>query len=131
MALSRSDHLAATAIFQALTYISTNGRQLPNGDRALERSAITDELKRREMILFRSWGCGLRSSGKPRWQEELERHSHEYVKAGFLIKQHGKQHAVWTLTQRGLAALGKGGEYMFDEARTVYNRYMAQKRGEH
>jgi hypothetical protein len=123
MALSPSDQLAATAIFQALTYISTNGRQLPNGDRAMERSAIMDELKRREMILFRSWGCGLRSSRKPRWQEELERHSHEYVKAGFLIKQH----AVWTLTQRGLVALGKGGEYMFDEARTVYNRYMAQK----
>jgi hypothetical protein len=123
MALSPSDQLAATSIYHALTFISTNGTLLPSGDRAMERSAIIADLKRREMTLFDAWGRGLRGASgsrtlrKPRWQDELERHSSNYVNADFLRKE-----GVWYLTSAGNAVLLCGAEYMFNKAREAYDR---------
>jgi hypothetical protein len=125
MALSRSDKLAAKAIYRALEIIRTSGDSLPDGERAMERKEIIAELSRREMILFDTWERGLRSSGIPRWQDELERHSSNYVNADFLRK--GR--IIWYLTRRGSIELDYGDEHLFAAACAAYERHIKLKRG--
>ena len=124
MALNRSNHLAAKAVYHALSIIHTDGTLFSSNERAMHRSAILDELCRRNMTLFDDWELGLRSSRAPRWQEELLRHSSNYVNAGYLRKERG----TWYLTSAGAAALSFGAEYMFDEACAAYESCRNQQR---
>lgn len=109
---SRRESLASKVMFAALRLLDEHGGRLRIADlrrEVPENTALSD------------WELFVLPHGRPRWQSALDWYSHEYVKAGLLLKAKG----MWTITERGRKGLQDGAESMFSLARAGYLEWKA------
>jgi hypothetical protein len=106
----RRDALAAKVLFSAL-------KQLAQADGTLDLKTLRARVESNTPL--DPWEGTILPHGKTRWCSALERYSHEYVKAGLILKQRGR----WTLTDKGRSALNGDQHTAFDIARGAYESW--------
>ncbi len=113
--LSRSRALAAKLIYQMLTILRDNGKEMPM------RELIAKVGKQVELDAWDK--ARYEKSGYVRWESILHFFSIDCLKAGFLVKKQG----IWYITPEGEEALKLNPEELFETAHKAYRAWKANQ----
>ena len=113
--LPRSRALAAKLIYEALSILRDNGKEMP----------MRELLSRVEkQVKLDDWDkARYEKSGYIRWESILHFFSIDCIKAGYLIKKKG----IWYITSEGEEALKLGPERLLEEATKAYRKWKAEQ----